>query len=99
MSLVPLLQGRSALPVTSAGAADNVYGGARMLYAHEPHYGNQGGEPASHVLRGNMKLVAIFATQMHSICIHHWKVAKLLTMVDDMQSAINRLGREDTLLN
>ena len=51
VSLVPLLYGRGVLP-----------GRARPIFAHEPHYGNQGGEPASHVLQGNMKLVA-----MHSI--------------------------------
>lgn len=55
VSLVPLL--RNSLR-SSADADEYISGGARMLFAHEPHYGNQGGEPASHVLRGDMKLVA-----------------------------------------
>eukprot|EP01043_Picozoa_sp_COSAG02_P012105 COSAG02_NODE_460_length_21907_cov_7.742617_7_plen_208_part_00 len=49
VSLVPLLHGHSVLPA----------GRARSFFAHEPHYGNQGGEPASHVLQGDMKLVAM----------------------------------------
>ena len=43
VSLVPLLRGGALAP--------------RLIFAHEPHYGNQGGEPASHVLRGDMKLI------------------------------------------
>ena len=43
VSLVPLLRGGTLAP--------------RLIFAHEPHYGNQGGEPASHVLRGDMKLI------------------------------------------
>ena len=45
VSLVPLLRGSGALPAE------------RLFFAHEPHYGNQGGEPASHCLRGDLKLI------------------------------------------
>ena len=45
VSLVPLLRGSGALPAE------------RLFFAHEPHYGNQGGEPASHALRGDLKLI------------------------------------------
>jgi arylsulfatase A-like enzyme len=43
VSLVPLLSGESIAP--------------RNLYWHYPHYGNQGGEPSSIVMRGNWKLI------------------------------------------
>eukprot|EP01043_Picozoa_sp_COSAG02_P052979 COSAG02_NODE_5792_length_4032_cov_9.806763_5_plen_96_part_00 len=48
VSLVPLFHGHGVLP-----------GKARPIFAHEPHYGNQGGEPTSHILQGDMKLVAV----------------------------------------
>ena len=53
VTLVPLLRGGRLTSSDSAAAA----AGSRLLFAHEPHYGNQGGEPASHVLRGDMKLI------------------------------------------
>ncbi|WP_035464773.1 sulfatase [Algoriphagus vanfongensis] len=42
-SLVPLLEGEKSQE--------------RSLFWHYPHYGNQGGEPNSMVLKGNMKLI------------------------------------------
>ncbi len=69
VSLVPLLRA-----VSSADADEYISGGARMLFAHEPHYGNQGGEPASHVLRGDMKLVAATpqSLDLHINCTTTW---------------------------
>ncbi len=43
VSLVPLLKGRNIPP--------------RPLYWHYPHYGNQGGDPASIIREGNWKLI------------------------------------------
>jgi len=43
VSLVPLLEGQSIKP--------------RPLFWHFPHYGNQGGEPSSVILRGDWKLI------------------------------------------
>ena len=54
VTLVPLLRGGR---LTSSDSAAAAAAGSRLLFAHEPHYGNQGGEPASHVLRGDMKLI------------------------------------------
>eukprot|EP01046_Picozoa_sp_COSAG06_P009210 COSAG06_NODE_477_length_15216_cov_133.572402_16_plen_91_part_00 len=57
MTLVPLLRGPLTSSDSAAAAAAAAAVGSRLLFAHEPHYGNQGGEPASHVLRGDMKLI------------------------------------------
>ena len=52
------------MPVLRGGALPTASGRARLLFAHEPHYGNQGGEPGSHVLRGDMKLI-LYHEDMH----------------------------------
>jgi len=44
VSLVPLLKGKKTL-------------GRKAIYWHYPHYGNQGGAPASAVRNGNWKLI------------------------------------------
>ena len=46
LSLVPLLQGHEAPTIAS-----------RDLFWHYPHYGNQGGEPASMIRHGDWKLI------------------------------------------
>ena len=58
------VDGVSLVPVLRGGALPTASGRARLLFAHEPHYGNQGGEPASHVLRGDMKLI-LYHEDMH----------------------------------
>jgi arylsulfatase A-like enzyme len=48
-SLVPLLRGQTSQPLAT-----------RDLCWHYPHYGNQGGEPAAMLRRGDLKLIHYF---------------------------------------
>ncbi|MAT71546.1 MAG: sulfatase [Planctomycetaceae bacterium] len=77
VSLVPLLSGQSLE--------------ARNLYWHYPHYGNQGGEPSSIVIRDNWKLIHYYEDghdELYDVALDIGEQSNLATTYPDRARAL-----------
>lgn len=81
MSLLPLLKGEQPARFTS-----------RPLFWHYPHYGNQGGQPAAAVRKGEWKLIRFMESNNHKLFNLHTDPGELCDMAAIEPKLVADLG-------